>query len=174
MRALRRGMDPAAAAAESSAVARRVLARPEAARPPTACVYASAAEEVGTAEIMAALLARGARVAVPDWEGWREGSGIRLVAVSGPGDLLPARPVPRPRFSPGRLVAPGQVDLFLVPGLAFTPGGDRLGMGGGYYDRLLAQAAQTAVLFGLAFSFQVIDQLPVEPHDVPVHRVISP
>jgi 5-formyltetrahydrofolate cyclo-ligase len=174
MRALRRDVSAVEAEGHSSAVGRQVLSSREAESARIACVYASSAEEVSTAAIIAALLSRLVRVAVPDWEGWREGCGIRLVAVSGPGDLLPARPVPRPRFSPERVVPPEQVDLFLVPGLAFTARGDRLGMGGGYYDRLLALAAPGAAILGLAFPFQLIDQLPVEPHDVPVHRVISP
>jgi 5-formyltetrahydrofolate cyclo-ligase len=175
LRALRQGLTPAEVAEGSLAVARRVLAAPEAKRSRVVCLYAAAPGEVQTGLLLAEFLAAGKTVAVPDWEGWRKGSGLRLLAVAGPRDLLcEGRAVPQPRFSPGALVPVERVDLFLVPGLAFTPRGERLGMGGGFYDRLLLQASPDAAVFGLAFDFQLLDQLPVEPHDVPVHHVIVP
>jgi 5-formyltetrahydrofolate cyclo-ligase len=55
--------------------------------------------------------------------------------------------------------------LICVPGLAFSPDGLRLGRGGGYYDRLLAQKDPSATSAGLAYAFQVLDQLPQAPGD---------
>ncbi len=72
----------------------------------------------------------------------------------------------------GREVDPAEIDLFVVPGLAFTPSGVRLGFGGGYYDRALAGRADRAV--GIAFDEQIIDELPREPHDVGVRAVFTP
>lgn len=63
------------------------------------------------------------------------------------------------------------VDLILVPGVAFAENGDRLGRGGGYYDRLLGKFPRTYTL-GLAFPYQLFDALPVEPHDQPVDGVV--
>lgn len=66
---------------------------------------------------------------------------------------------------------PADFDLVLVPGVAFTSRGDRLGYGGGYYDRFLPQCSK-ATLVALAFREQILDQLPVGEHDVRIHRII--
>ena len=58
----------------------------------------------------------------------------------------------------------------LVPGLAFTGDGVRLGHGGGYYDRLLERCRCTTV--GVCFAEQIVDVLPVQSHDVKVGRVL--
>ena len=63
-------------------------------------------------------------------------------------------------------------DLIFVPLLAFDAQGYRLGYGGGYFDRTL-QAFPDAQAFGLAFSGQMIDPLPVEPHDMPLMGVLT-
>lgn len=60
---------------------------------------------------------------------------------------------------------PSEVDWLLAPGLAFTPSGDRLGRGGGYYDRLLARLRPDAIAWAFAFEVQIVPELPVEPHD---------
>jgi 5-formyltetrahydrofolate cyclo-ligase len=66
---------------------------------------------------------------------------------------------------------PENIDLIIVPGLAFTPDGYRLGFGGGYYDRYL-QKFNGATL-SLAFPAQLVPELPVEDHDIPVGKIIS-
>lgn len=63
------------------------------------------------------------------------------------------------------------VEFVIVPGLAFTPDGYRLGYGGGFYDRFLP--AVSAPNAGVCFAEQVVDTLPVEAHDIRVQRVIS-
>lgn len=63
------------------------------------------------------------------------------------------------------------IGLVLVPGLAFTASGARLGQGGGHYDRFLALHMCPAV--GVCFAEQLVDALPVEPHDVVVDRVVA-
>lgn len=66
---------------------------------------------------------------------------------------------------------PKQIDLILVPGLAFDKRGHRLGYGKGYYDRFLKQTE--AFKIGLAFTEHVLDELPIEPHDVPLDLIIT-
>jgi len=61
--------------------------------------------------------------------------------------------------------------LLLVPGVAFDPRGGRLGMGGGWYDRLLAGAATSV---GVAFNWQMVPDVPTEAHDRPVDAVLTP
>jgi 5-formyltetrahydrofolate cyclo-ligase len=63
------------------------------------------------------------------------------------------------------------VDLFIVPGVAFDRHGNRLGRGGGYYDRLLTSVR--APVIGLAYQCQIVSGLPRSQYDIPVHTVIT-
>ncbi len=65
------------------------------------------------------------------------------------------------------------VDVAVVPGLAFTTDGRRLGQGGGWYDRVLARLAPTATTIGVGFAAQLVDDLPTEDHDVQLDLVIT-
>ena len=63
------------------------------------------------------------------------------------------------------------IDLAIIPGMAFTPQGDRLGRGRGYYDRLLPQLR--CPLISIAFPFQILTHIPTEPHDIRMTEVIT-
>lgn len=65
------------------------------------------------------------------------------------------------------------LDVILVPGLAFTHEGHRLGRGGGYYDRLLAHPSCRAQRIGIVYDLQIVDSIPCEPHDQRVHQIIT-
>jgi 5-formyltetrahydrofolate cyclo-ligase len=65
------------------------------------------------------------------------------------------------------------LDIILVPGLAFTRDGSRIGRGGGYYDRLLASPSCRAQRIAIAFDLQIVDSIPVEYHDQRVHQIIT-
>jgi 5-formyltetrahydrofolate cyclo-ligase len=69
------------------------------------------------------------------------------------------------------LVSMDQIDLIAVPGVAFDPHGNRLGRGGGHYDRLLEGFRGVAV--GIAFDFQLLPQIPAEAHDRPVGGIVT-
>lgn len=71
-------------------------------------------------------------------------------------------------------VRPEQIDWVLVPGLAFDARRFRVGRGAGYYDRLLPALRPDAPRWALAFDCQMVDALPVEPHDVSLDGVVSP
>ena len=64
------------------------------------------------------------------------------------------------------------LDGILVPGMAFTEDGARLGRGGGFYDRLLEKIRPELPRIGIAFASQIVEELPLEPHDERVSRVI--
>ena len=66
-------------------------------------------------------------------------------------------------------IDPAAIDIVIVPGLAFTRDGRRLGQGGGFYDRFLAQLPADCTTIGVGFAEQLLDDLPVEPHD----RILS-
>ena len=76
-------------------------------------------------------------------------------------------------FPEAPVVAPESVDLILVPGIAFTRDGHRLGRGGGYYDRLLALLPTRTVKLGVCFDHQLLPDLPTEPHDMRVDAVVT-
>lgn len=65
------------------------------------------------------------------------------------------------------------VDVVLVPGLAFTRDGGRLGRGGGFFDRFLAHRTPRAAKVGVCFNFQIVPSLPLESQDVKVGVVVT-
>jgi 5-formyltetrahydrofolate cyclo-ligase len=75
-----------------------------------------------------------------------------------------------------RLESPNEVEFALLPGVAFTREGARLGYGGGFYDKLLAhldEGRQRPVLVAAAFSLQLVEQLPQEATDIKVERIVT-
>lgn len=71
-----------------------------------------------------------------------------------------------------KLMKPQELDLVIVPGIAFQKGGNRLGRGKGYYDRFLANLPAQVHSIGLAFDFQILPILPTTATDISVNRVI--
>ena len=71
-----------------------------------------------------------------------------------------------------RPVDGGEIEAILVPAVAFDRRGYRVGYGGGYYDRFLPAAPQ-AVKIGVAFAAQIIGEVPVDAHDLPVDRIVT-
>ena len=101
---------------------------------------------------------------------------IVLVRVDAPEELKPTEWHPlirEPAFRSERVVQPNELDLVIVPGLAFTPHGARLGRGGGFYDRLLAKLGTRTVRLGVCFGMQLVPELPLEPHDQLLDAVIT-
>jgi len=72
-----------------------------------------------------------------------------------------------------RLDNPNEVEFALLPGVAFTRDGARLGYGGGFYDKLLAGGTQRPVLVAAAFAMQIVEQLPQEATDIKVEWIIT-
>ena len=70
-------------------------------------------------------------------------------------------------------VSADAIDLMVVPARAFTLQGDRLGRGGGFYDKYMSLEGFRAVKYGVAFSCQIFDSLPTDPHDIPVDGLFT-
>jgi 5-formyltetrahydrofolate cyclo-ligase len=71
------------------------------------------------------------------------------------------------------VISPEEMGAILVPGLAFTKTGQRLGRGGGFYDRYLASLPAQTIKIGVCFGLQIVETLPIEPHDQRVHAVVT-
>lgn len=171
-------------AQEAAAVlARRALELPELADAGTVAAYVSVGREPGTRALLDSLHARGVRVLLPvlladndlDWAAYEGGQAL---APAGRGLLEPTGP----RLG---VDAVREADAVLLPGLAVDGRGMRLGRGGGSYDRVLARLehvrleprgtrAETARLVVLLYANEVVAEVPVEPHDHPVHAVVTP
>lgn len=136
-------------------------------------IYLSTAAEVDTLAVIREGLASGKRIIVPriqDAEGaldLREIRDLDADVENGKWGLL------EPKVATTRRADSHEIDCVVVPGLAFDSEGNRLGRGGGYFDRLLAGMRPEIPRIGLAFSFQMVDALPIEPHDRPVHVVLT-
>ena len=139
-----------------------VAALDEYRRAATVMAFCAIAGEPDTDPLFARLAADGKVLVLPR----AAGDGLEAAL---PGDGLVRGPhgVGEPT---GATVHADVVDLVLVPGVAFTPEGVRLGRGGGHYDRFLAACAAPKI--GVCFAEQLVDRLPVEPHDVRVQRVV--
>ena len=83
----------------------------------------------------------------------------------------PARALEPPASSPSLPL--DAIDLIVVPGVAFDARGGRLGRGRGHYDATLARLRPGTARVGLCFDEQVVDRVPVEPHDVPLDVVVT-
>ncbi len=79
-------------------------------------------------------------------------------------------PAPLPQLP---IVEPARFDIVIVPGVAFTTGGLRLGYGGGYYDRYLPRCTQ-AKLLALTYPQQIVDYIPTEAHDLTIPSILTP
>lgn len=167
MRARRKSVPPDVRARAASIVCAKVSAG---VRSGVCAVYLASADEIDLSAAIRDLLLRGVTVVAPRWNGGT----YELAKLKGleEGDL---RKGPMGILEPREadLVRPRDVTVWLVPGLAFTRDGGRIGYGGGWYDRLMAAADGAARRLGIAYGFQIVAALPSEPHDVRLTAVID-
>ncbi len=158
---------------KSRRIARKLLARPEYREAATVFCYISSGSEAGTGEIVAAALQAGKTVAVPLVEEGR--NSLRAVPVRDPErELAPGfRGIREPADRESPWIDPRELDLAVVPGTAFDRSGNRLGRGGGYYDRFLPRLRPGVPRIGLAFECQLVERIAPDPHDAPVDLVIT-
>jgi len=153
-------------------IALRLTAAPEVRRAATVAAYVAVGAEPGTAPLLHTLLAAGKRVVLPvllpngdlDWATYAGDQGL-VPAVRG---LL--EPVGE-RLGPDAVAT---ADVVLVPGLAVSSTGERLGRGGGSYDRALGRVPVGTFTCVLLHDEEVGIDVPVEPHDRPVAAAAHP
>lgn len=170
-REARRALTPDERAAAMHAVARLVLALPSVVDARAVLGYAATAEELDPAPVLEELRRRGARVALPRVTGptrltlhWVSESDELVAGALG--ILEPADDAP--------LAQPRDIDLALVPGVAFDEACNRIGYGGCFYDNLLPLLRPGVLKVGIAFDAQLVDAVPAEDHDVPLDFVVTP
>jgi 5-formyltetrahydrofolate cyclo-ligase len=163
----------------AAALATRALELPELARAHTVAAYVSVGSEPGTFALLDALHARGVRVLLPvlmadndlDWGAYAGADS--LVRVQHGGKMALLEPAGE-RLGPEAVLG---ADAVLLPGLAVDARGMRLGRGGGSYDRVLARlerAGADPALVVLLYDTEVVQRVPEEAHDRPVHAVVTP
>lgn len=170
-RAARRSVLPEERAAAAYAIAERVLALPMMPDATAVMLYGASTEEADPRVLEGALRERSVRIAYPRVAGpnlltlhWVEDS--RTLSEGAFGLTEPGADAPP--------VSLGQVDVIVVPGIAFDEHGNRLGFGGGYYDALLAETEGLPPTVGIAYDEQVFDHVPHDERDRPVDVVITP
>ncbi len=157
---------PLQRAMEEELVNAAIMAEPAWRDATTVLLYKHKGPEFSVNSLANAAFRDGKRVCFPRVEG----SGLVLHHVAAWTELMPGAfglmepPAAAPR------VGPSAIECAIVPGLAWSKDGKRLGQGGGYYDRLLPVGG---ACFGVGFDCQLLEDLPVEPHDQAVDRVVT-
>jgi 5-formyltetrahydrofolate cyclo-ligase len=175
MRALRSAHPHKARAGRSARLVEHVLALPEFHAARGVALFASLLDggEVDTRPLDEAARAAHKRVYYPAIDRNDERDHTALVEVP---DLAELRPRGR-RFAEPPADAPraerGDVDLVVVPALAVAATGHRLGYGGGFYDAMLPDFCPPAIAVVVAFDFQLVAELPAEPHDVQCGVIVT-
>ena len=174
MRTRRREVDPEEREEASAAICDAVWARADvqaavAAKHPFA-VYLANDDEIDLAPLVERLWAADVAVAVPYWHA--ESGTYRLAIYTNASTLIEGfHGIMEPAETYD--IAPSDIGVWIVPGLAFTRDGRRIGYGGGWYDRYLAAAAPDAVALAVAYPFQILDDIPTDPNDRRVTDVVS-
>ncbi|MDP6543988.1 MAG: 5-formyltetrahydrofolate cyclo-ligase [Phycisphaerae bacterium] len=169
IKAVLAAMDPDQAARQSSAAAARLIAEREFNDARSVMIFLPIPGEINALDIARAAWASGKRVAVPKIRAPGVMDAIEIHSLDK--DLAPgAMDILEPIGN--EVLAASELDLIVAPALAFDRRGNRLGRGGGYYDRFISQTGGCLVC-GLAFDGQLLDELPAEPHDQPVNMLAT-
>lgn len=148
---------------------RNLLALPELSRARRCALYAALPDEVPAEGLRRLVASRGLEVGLPRLE-----HGELILHIVGPGSPLRPGALGVPEPDPALpVLAPGAVDLFVVPGQLFDRRGFRLGRGGAHYDRLLRLARSDALRVGLCYAERIVETLPVDPWDVPMNLIVT-
>lgn len=136
-------------------------------------LYWSAHNEVETHELVRHALSGGKKVFLPSCDA-KQGQIHPCPVHEVPGDLRAgAFGICEPCERERRLQDLSELDLCLVPGIAFDPRGNRIGRGFGYYDRFLRKLSMKTVKIGVAYAFQIVDNISPTDGDTRVDMVIT-
>jgi 5-formyltetrahydrofolate cyclo-ligase len=159
----------------SKTICAKFMALPEYAAAKTVMFYIDVRSEVRTRHALPEALASGKKIVVP----WCNDQGeLELFHLSNMEELSVGmykilEPKPELRNLPQKIVTATDLDLVMVPGVAFDRRGGRTGHGKGYYDKLLQHARPDTPLVALAFECQLFPEIPTAGHDIFMDKVIT-
>ncbi|MDA8443189.1 MAG: 5-formyltetrahydrofolate cyclo-ligase [Peptococcaceae bacterium] len=159
-------------AAKSQNISERIKELPAFQEAKTVMLYLDFRGEVETEALIEELLVQGKRVVVPVCNADKTITPKQICNISA--DLQAGTwgiREPKPEVCPS--VDPLEIDLVLVPGVAFDANGNRVGYGAGYYDRFVPQLRAAVPLVALAFEAQILPEIQPDPHDCPMHMVVT-
>jgi 5-formyltetrahydrofolate cyclo-ligase len=171
MRDARRSLSAERRMLANSAISERARHLPELTRARAILAYEPMPEEVDPTRLLARLRAAGVRVALPRIAAPRVLS-LHWVAE---GDALVSGSLGiREPLLDSPLADLREIDAVIVPGVAFDASCCRLGFGGGFYDQLLCELPENVPRISLAFDEQLVEEVPMEEHDIGVDLVVTP
>jgi 5-formyltetrahydrofolate cyclo-ligase len=159
----------------SQAICGKFMALPEYSAATTVMFYIDVRSEVRTRHALPAALASGKKIIVP----WCNELGeLELFHLENMEELAVGmykilEPKAELRKLPAKVAGPTDLDLVMVPGVAFDRRGARMGHGKGYYDKLLQHARPQTPLVALAFECQLFPEIPTASHDIFMDKIIT-
>jgi 5-formyltetrahydrofolate cyclo-ligase len=170
--AARRQLSQTQRTAAGRALSDAVLAYPPTQMAGTVAAYVSVSTEPSTRALIFTLWKRGSYVLLPLLE---PGGDLDWASYEGPDSLVEGpRGLLQPGEPPRGVTAISSADLVIVPALAADRRGNRLGRGGGSYDRALARVGPAVPTIALLYDDELLDEVPAAPHDRPVRAVARP
>ena len=167
----RLAMLPREVQVKSDMIRDRLFMHPAFAQAQTILFYVSYDNEVNTHQMIKDCLMAHRRIAVPCVN--TQDNTLTLSLLRRWDDLVPAAyDIPEPKREYRMPIDIEDIDLCIIPGVAFDEAGHRLGHGMGFYDKLLRYPHQ-AVKIGLAFEVQIVPAIPAEPHDIPLDMIMT-
>ena len=150
------------------------VALPEYVSAATVMYYVDVRTEVRTRQALPAALSHGKRIVVPYCvDGELELFHLENMEELAVGMYKILEPKPELRKLPEKIVGPKDLDIVMVPGVAFDRRGARMGHGKGYYDKLLQHARPECPLIALAFECQFFPEIPTAKHDIFMDKIIT-
>ena len=135
-------------------------------------LFASFRSEVDTLPVIEHALGKNKTVILPRVD--RKNRRLKLYNVKSTSELVTGyMGIPEPAEDREREVQASGIEMVLMPGLAFDPAGNRIGYGGGYYDRLVDGMDPKPPLVAVAYEEQIVDRVPAEDHDILVDIIIT-
>jgi len=170
-RAARRSVTHESREAACQAVARAILQLPEMDGVSSILAYGAMPEEVDIHCVVERMWERGVRVALPRVKARRE---LELHWHERDRELCTGAYGLREPCEDAPVAQPEEIDVLLVPGVAYDANCQRLGLGAGYYDTLLTRLPKTTVTIGVAFDEQLVPSVPCGEYDRPVDILVTP
>lgn len=159
----------------SREIVQKFLDLPEYAAAQTVMFYVDVRTEVKTRDFLSVALTHGKKIVVP-WcrpDGHLELFWLQSMDELSVGMYKILEPRAALRDLPEKKVSPFELDLVMVPGVAFDRSGARMGHGFGYYDKLLEHTRPNTPLVALAFECQLFEEIPTAPHDIFMDKIVT-